>query len=95
MILEDSLANKVRKGEISPEGALTLLEANEVRVYEGGHAPAGADWSEVEDAGAGGSGLYHAFVSAGGQSLVDDLSEQIARLRSEGYTIESLWANPT
>ena len=95
MILEDKLANQLRKGEISPEGALALMQNNEVRVYDVAHAPVGADWAEVEDAAAGGSGLFHAFLLAGGAQFADDLSNQIARLRAEGLTVESLWANPT
>jgi hypothetical protein len=90
MISDDQFARMLRKGEVTPEEGLAMLQRNEVQVYPDPEADidkANASWGEVEDIGAGASAIQHSLYQAGGRALAEQYQAEIERLRSEGHVL--------
>lgn len=90
MITDDQFARMLRKGEVTPEEGLAMLQRNEVQVYPDpaeGIELGSASWGEVEDIGAGASSIQHSLYQAGGRALAEQYQAEIERLRSEGHVL--------
>jgi len=90
MMTDDQFARALRKGEITPEEGLAMLQRNEVQVYPDpaeGVDLGSATWGDVEDIGAGTSAIQHSLYQAGGRALAEQYQTEIERLRSEGHVL--------
>jgi hypothetical protein len=88
---EDSLSSALRRGEISPEEGLDLLQRDEVAVWRPVHLSDAPTWSEREDAVMARPTVLHVLLSMGADKvLIDSYAREIERIQRMGPYIEDM-----